>query len=245
MTSRRPCLRSTQAKTEVVSLMSNEEYNIVAIIPMKPLSEGKSRLARSLTPEERANISAGMLRRVLVALRGASIDPIWVVGGDERVRNMARNNGGLWLEELGRNLNDTLGKAIQQAFEREKSALYIAGDLPFVKPSDIHSFVQASRGAGNVTLAPARRDGGTNAILVPFGTFFKPELGRRSFSKHLSQAAKLETSVAIAYSPGLGLDMDVVDDLESYQHMEPGLLDRLMRASGSVPASRADGNPRG
>ena len=217
--------------------MSNQEYNIAGIIPMKPLSEGKSRLSRDLTADERASISAGMLRRVLVALGGASIDPIWVVGGDERVKHMTRNNGGLWFEELGRNLNDTLGKAIEQAFERGKSALYIAGDLPFVKPSDIHSFIQASRGVGNVTLAPARRDGGTNAILVPHGVPFKPELGRRSFSKHLKQAAKLETSVAIAYSPGLGLDLDVVDDLESYQHMEPGLLERLMRASGTVPSS--------
>ena len=213
--------------------MSNQEYDIAAIIPMKPLTEGKSRLSRSLSPEERASISAGMLRRVLVALRGATIDPIWVVGGDDRIKHMTRNNGGMWFEEMGRNLNDTLGKAIEHAFERDKSALYIAGDLPFVKPSDIHSFIQASRGAGNVTLAPARRDGGTNAILVPMGVNFKPELGRRSFSKHLNQAAKLETSVAIAYSPGLGLDLDVVDDLESYQHMEPGLLDRLIRASGS------------
>ena len=209
--------------------MSNQEYSIAAIIPMKPLSEGKSRLARSLTPDQRARISAGMLRRVLLALRGASVDSIWVVGGDDRVKNLARNQGGMWFEEMGRNLNDTLAKAIDQAFERDKSALYIAGDLPFVKPSDIHSFIQASRGAGNVTLAPARRDGGTNAILVPQGVGFKPELGRRSVSKHLRQAAKLETSVAIAYSPGLGLDLDVVDDLESYQHMEPGLLERLMR----------------
>ncbi len=212
----------------MVAEMPNQEYNVAAIIPMKPLSEGKSRLARGLTPNQRANISAGMLHRVLVALRGASIDPIWVVGGDEQVRHMARNQGGMWFEEMGRNLNDTLAKAIDQAFERGKSALYIAGDLPFVKPSDIHSFIQASRGAGNVTLAPARRDGGTNAILVPNGIPFKPELGRRSFSKHLRQAANLETSVAIAYSPGLGLDLDIVDDLESYQHMEPGLLERLM-----------------
>lgn len=209
--------------------MSNQEYSIAGIIPMKPLSEGKSRLARNLTPEQRAGISAGMLRRVLVALRGAAIDPIWVVGGDERVKNMARNQGGMWFEEMGRNLNDTLSKAFDHAFERDKAALYIAGDLPFVKPSDIHSFIQASRGAGNVTLAPARRDGGTNAILVPQGVPFKPELGRRSFSKHLRQAAKLETSVAIAYSVGLGMDLDVADDLESYQHIEPGLLERLMR----------------
>ena len=110
-------------------------------------------------------------------------------GGDERVKHLARNLGGLWFEEMGRNLNDTLDKAFEQAFRRGKSALYIAGDLPFIKPSDIHSFIQASRGAGNVTLAPARRDNGTNAMLIPHGVNFKPELGRRSFNKHLSQAA--------------------------------------------------------
>ena len=217
---------------------SNQAYDIVAIVPMKPLSQGKSRLARTLSPEQRANISIGMLRRVLIALKGASIDPVWVVGGDDRVMRLARNQGGIWHEEMGRDLNDTLGKAIEQAFRRGNSALYIAGDLPFVKPSDIHSFIQASRGAGNVTLAPARRDGGTNAMLIPHGIGFQPELGRRSFSKHLSQAAKLETSVAIAYSPGLGLDLDLVDDLESYQHMEPGLIERLMQGNGGQEAGR-------
>ncbi len=223
-------------------MMSNPEHDIIAIVPMKRLAEGKSRLARTLTPEERANISIGMLRRVLVALRGASIELVWVVGGDERVKNMARNQGGIWHEEMGRNLNDTLQKAIEQAFLQGKSALYIAGDLPFVKPSDIHSFIQASRGGGNVTLAPARRDGGTNAMLIPHGVMFKPELGRRSFSKHLSQAGRLETSVAISYSPGLGLDLDIVDDLDSYQHMEPGLIERLTQFSGGVsrPPARAE-----
>ena len=219
----------------MVSEMCNQEFEITGIVPMKRLTDGKSRLARALSPEQRANISVGMLRRVMVALRGASIDPIWVVGGDDRVKNFARNQGGIWFEELGRNLNDTVGKAIEQAFVRGNSALYIAGDLPFVKPSDIHSFIQASRGAGNVTLAPARRDGGTNAMLIPCNVPFSPELGRQSFSKHLAQAARLETSVAIAYSPGLGYDLDVVDDLESYQHMEPGLVERLLQGIVAPP----------
>ncbi len=215
--------------------MSNQEYDIIGIVPMKPLSDGKSRLARALSPEQRANLSVGMLRRVMVALKGASIDPIWVVGGDDRVKNFARNQGGIWFEELGRNLNDTIGKAIEQAFLRGKSALYVASDLPFVKPSDIHSFIQASRSVGNVTLAPARRDGGTNAMLIPHNVPFKPTLGRQSFTKHLAQAARLETSVAIAYSPGLGFDLDVVDDLESYEHMEPGLVERLLMGIGATP----------
>ena len=72
-----------------IPAMLNEENNVIAIVPMKRLSDGKSRLARSLTSEQRAELTLGMLRRVLVALTGASIDLVWVVGGDQRVRNVA------------------------------------------------------------------------------------------------------------------------------------------------------------
>ena len=114
----------------------------------------------------------------------------WVVGGDTRVRNVTRNASGVWLEEMGRNLNDTLGKSFDRAFERGHSAMYIASDLPFLKASDVHSVLQASRQQDNISLAPARRDEGTNAILVPYGIPFRPELGPRSFIKHMSQAGR-------------------------------------------------------
>jgi 2-phospho-L-lactate guanylyltransferase len=213
--------------------MVTDSLNVIAIVPMKPLSMGKSRLGQTLTAEQRADLALGMLRRVLLAIKAASVDTIWVVGGDERVCNMTRNLGGQCLEELGKDLNDTLKKAFELAFEQGKSALYVAGDLPFLKPVDIHSMMQSSRRQGNVTLAPARRDGGTNAILVPHGVPLQPELGHGSFMKHLTQAARLEASVAINSSPGLGFDLDVVDDLEAFQHMEPGLLERLSTAPKS------------
>ena len=213
--------------------MVTDSENVIAIVPMKPLSKGKSRLGKTLSAEQRADLALGMLRRVLLAIKAASIETIWVVGGDERVRRMTRNLGGNWIEELGIDLNDTLKKAFELAFEQGSSALYIAGDLPFLKPGDIHSMVQSSRRQGNVTLAPARRDGGTNAIMVPRGVPLQPELGQGSFMKHLIQAARLETSVAINSSLGLGFDLDVVDDLETFQHMEPGLLERLTTAPKS------------
>ena len=87
-----------------------------------------------------------------------------------------------------------------------------------------------------MTLAPARRDGGTNGIVVPNGTPFSPELGQRSFAKHLSQAASKGISVAICYSQGLGFDLDTIDDLETYEHMEPGLLERLVHRWNQGPA---------
>ena len=215
--------------------MVTEANNVIAIIPMKPLSEGKYRLSQDLTSDQRADLVLGLLRRVIVAIRGAGMDTIWVVGGDERVNELTHLLGVDRLEELGTDLNDTLKKAFSLAFEHGKSALFVAGDLPFLKPADIHSMMQASRSQGNVTLAPARRDGGTNSILVPLGVPLEPELGSASFMKHLTQAAQLETSVAINSSQGLGFDLDVVDDLETFQHMEPGLLERLSEELRSGP----------
>ena len=207
--------------------MMEEQPMVVPIIPMKPLAEGKSRLSRFLTPEQRADLSLGMLRRVILAVKGAALDVFWVVGGDSRVRNLTRNSDGLWIEDLARNLNDTVAKSFESALAQGFSVMYLPGDLPFVKPSDIHSLLRSSARQRNITLAPAKRDGGTNGILVPRGLPFRPALGRRSFSTHLSQAASMGVSVAICYSPGLGYDLDTIDDLESYEHMEPGLLQRL------------------
>jgi 2-phospho-L-lactate guanylyltransferase len=208
--------------------MSQGEESIVAIVPMKPLANSKTRLAHRFSPGQRADLVMAMLRRVIMAIRGTSISMLWIVGGDQRVRSMAGNLDGLWLEELGRNLNDTLGKAFEQAFERGSSALYVAGDLPFLKASDLHTMLQASRRRQNITLAPARRDGGTNAMLLPLGVAFRPQLGPSSFTKHISRAAALEISVAICSSPGLGLDLDTTEDLETYERMEPGFLGRLV-----------------
>ena len=207
------------------NLKGNE--SIVAIVPMKPLANSKTRLAHRFSPGQRAGLVMGMLSRVVSAIQGASISKLWVVGGDQQVRDMAEKFGCLWLEELGCDLNDTLGKAFDRAFQGNDSALYVAGDLPFLKPSDLHSLLQASRRRQNITLAPARRDGGTNAMLLPLGVAFRPQLGPSSFTKHLSQAAALEISVAICSSPGLGLDLDTTEDMKSFEHMEPGFLARL------------------
>ena len=210
--------------------MLEKEESFIAIIPMKPLVDSKTRLAQRFSPTQRASLAMGMLEHVISAIQDASVPQVWVVGGDQQVRDMAEKFGCPWMEELGCGLNDTLGKAFDIAFRQDASALYVAGDLPFLKPGDLHSLLQASRRRKNVTLAPARRGGGTNAMLLPPGVAFRPQLGPSSFTKHLSQAAALEISVAICSSPGLGLDLDTTEDLETYERMEPGFLERLAAA---------------
>jgi len=228
--------------------MSVDESSVIPIIPMKPLADCKTRLSRQLTAAERGDLVIGMLRRVLLAIKGASIDVFWVVGGDWRIRNLARNFDGLWMEDLGRNLNDTVDKSFDKASQRGYSALYLPGDLPFLKPSDLTSLIRSAGQGRNIVLAPARRDNGTNGILIPPGLAFKPELGNRSFAKHLGQAGKLGISVAICYSEGLGFDLDILEDLEFFEQKEPGLQQRL--TPGKTPATldelpvlRSEGDP--
>ena len=218
--------------------------DLVGIIPMKPLPEGKRRLASGLTSGQRAILILTMLRRVIKVLQGASVDPIWVVGGDEQIIQLARNSGSLWLEDPGRSLNDTLNKSFDRAFQENRSALYIPGDLPFVKASDIHHLVAASRHLNNITLAPAARDGGTNGIVVPVGSRFRTELGRHSFTKHVAQTSRLGIPIAIFYSSGLSMDLDTMDDLESYRQLDHSLFQSLNSPSIQSPIRFGDRGDR-
>ena len=205
----------------------NEQGGLTAVIPMKPLIDGKSRLAGVFTDEQRGDLVIGMLTTVIDAIKGAGVDTFIIVGGDERVAKVGEETGGKWIQDPGTDLNDTLKTVFAQILNSGQSALFLAGDLPFLKSADVYSLIRTSGNQKNIALAPAKKDGGTNGILVPPGIEFEPQMGQRSFAKHLAQAAAAEKSVAIETSDGLGCDLDTTDDLNAYVYMEPGLLERL------------------
>ncbi|MFL2645773.1 MAG: 2-phospho-L-lactate guanylyltransferase [Dehalococcoidia bacterium] len=205
----------------------NEHGGLTAVIPMKPLIDGKSRLAGVFTDEQRGDLVIGMLTTVIDAIKGAGVDSFIIVGGDERVAKVGEETGGKWIQDPGTDLNDTLKTVFAQILNSGQSALFLAGDLPFLKSADVYSLIRTSGNQKNIALAPAKKDGGTNGILVPPGIEFEPQMGQRSFAKHLAQAAAAEKSVAIETSDGLGCDLDTTDDLNAYVYMEPGLLERL------------------
>ena len=125
-----------------------ENTGIITIVPMKPLSESKSRLAKSFSQEDREELSLGLLRRVTEAVKASSIGDLWVVGGDARVRDAARNVGGQWIEEMGQDLNDTLGKAFERAFE------LASAEVPIVDPIKIDNKIISALPQPGETVAP-------------------------------------------------------------------------------------------
>ena len=199
----------------------------VAVIPMKPPCVSKSRLASELSPRQRVALSLNMFKRVVQASVESSIDQVWVIGGDEAVKETCARLGARWRVDKGKDLNDTLVRAFEIAFESDLTPLYLPADLPFLTPDDVSGVVAASEGGRRLTLSPARRDGGTNAIIVPKGCHFRPELGVDSFRRHRHQATALGLCVSIFDSLGLGLDLDTVDDINTFQEIEAGLLERL------------------
>ena len=115
------------------------------------------------------------------------------------------------------------------ASERSLVPIYLPADLPFITSSDVASLVEASDHGQKLTLAPAHRDRGTNSIVVPQDSGFKPALGIRSYEKHRVQARTLGISTAICDRPGLGLDLDTYEDMEACELRDPGILSRLTR----------------
>ena len=223
--------------------------SVIAIVPMKPLSQGKSRLSPRLNPAQREALSGNLLQQVLRAVWGSrhavpgngSVEQAWVVGGDPGVKRLAAAEGAAWYEEDGGDINETLGLAFRRALDEGRTALFLPGDLPFLKPTDVYGILEASGKAKNVTLAPARLGGGTNGILVPPGLTqpFHPQLGIGSFQRHLSQAGSLGLPVALYYSPGLAFDLDTAEDLEAGEFIAPGLTARLTGDEKPAPHGQA------
>ena len=211
--------------------------SIVAVVPMKPLSQSKTRLASVLSQRERVNLSLAMFGRVVGAAYQA-LGAVWVVGGDDAVRKAAERIGAVWHEDPGKDLNDSLKFALDRACNAEVSAIYLPADLPFVTSADIEKVVQASGEGETLTLSPAQQDGGTNAMLIPRCASFPPLLGKDSFNRHKRQAASLGIPYAVCLTEGLGLDLDTPDDLAQCDSLRPGFLSSL--AFESAPSQKCD-----
>src|SRR5512146_2574827 len=105
-----------------------------AIVPVKPLRRGKSRLAEVLTDEERTFINYTMLKNTLKALKATrEVDHILVVSRDPGALALARDFDAKTLQEDGQsdNLNLALKRAtvVAQLYAAQR-VLVVTADLP-------------------------------------------------------------------------------------------------------------------
>ena len=208
---------------------------VTAIVPMKPLDESKTRLRDHLGIDERAELSAVMLAKVLAALRDSEISATVVVGGDARVREIADCHNAAWSRDEFNDLNLAVSEAFDRVWDSGGAAAYIPGDLPMLTDSEVYGLVELASQTSGITICPAH-DGGTNALVVPADLGFAPRLGTQSHMKHRGLAESLSIEFRELWTPGFELDVDTIDDLRSCLHRLPSHIQGLVRPFG------ADGN---
>ncbi|MBM3939989.1 MAG: 2-phospho-L-lactate guanylyltransferase [SAR202 cluster bacterium] len=206
--------------------MSNEAPPLRVIVPMKPIANGKRRLAAGVPDPTREALAAMMLHHVVGTVTAAlGNGACWVIGGDAYVRRLAREAGGTWLDDHGADLNGTVLHGMLRAYEEgSAAALFLPADLPMATPDDIHAIVAASDGLTRPVGVEATNDGGTNALLIPAGLDVTPALGHRSYSRHRMAVERAGSRLTPAPAFGLVFDLDEPDDLAYAKANIPGFV---------------------
>lgn len=189
---------------------------IVAVIPMKPLSLAKRRLANLLPQPELQALVRAMLCDVLKAVHASGqVDKSFVVTADPAIAAIANKYGaGHILEDSPVGLNDAVTLAARHIEKlNSETMLVLPGDVPLVTAAEIDELVLLSRNHG-LGIVAAHDGDGTNALLLaPPGAIF-PSFGVGSFARHLTAAEAAGIEVVACKFIGLGRDIDTRKDLE-------------------------------
>jgi 2-phospho-L-lactate guanylyltransferase len=186
-----------------------------ALVPVKPLAAGKSRLAGRLPREALERLALAMLGDLVEALRGVrELDRVAVATPDPRVAREAEALGAEALLREDPGLNPALDGAARALAERGLTALLVVlGDVPGARPEELSSLFGALRAAGGrgVVLAPSR-DGGTSALLRAPWDAIPNRFGPESAAAHRALAREAGLPYRELALPSLAVDLDRPED---------------------------------
>jgi 2-phospho-L-lactate/phosphoenolpyruvate guanylyltransferase len=196
---------------------------IWAIVPVKPLSRGKSRLATVLNDHERTELNRLLLERTLrTLLELKEVEEVLVVSRDSSALAMAREMGARTVQEDGAPaLNTALKRAtvVAQVYA-SRGVLVIPADLPLLAPADVLALLERATDPPVVVIAPDRREKGTNALLLAPSNLIEYDFGGDSFQRHCARARRAGARLEIVNLPSLGLDLDFPEDLELVRQLQ-------------------------
>lgn len=208
-----------------------------AIVPVKPLRRGKSRLAGVLSEEERTQLNHSMLGHTLKMLSEVpEVDQTMVVSRDPAALALAREFQARTLQEDGSPLlNTALQRAtvVAQAYAVE-AVLILPADLPLIAPKDIQAIIDRGKKPPVMVICPDRRGTGTNALLVSPPGLIDYSFGVGSFQRHCDRATRQSIALEIVNLPSVALDLDLPEDLEYLQKFETSQIEPLLFEKKSI-----------
>jgi len=193
-----------------------------AVVPVKGLTESKTRLSTYLQGDRRRILVEALLDDVLSSIiRSKSYRTIMVVSPDENVGSRIRSQDVSFLKQTGTGLNRAVEQANRLAtLGHARSLTTVLADIPLVEPADFKEFVGLGSPGRRVVMAPSKK-GGTNLMLTSPPGVISPSYGRWSYSKHLRQA-QAEGLTAYSVSNGrISFDIDTMSDLVELRRLDP------------------------
>lgn len=197
--------------------------SIWAIVPVKPLRLGKSRLSGVLSDNERATLNRRFLEQTLDTLRNTrEISQVLVISRDPAALAVARQYGARTVHEDGTpNLNSALARATLLARQyASRGVLVLPADLPLITKEDLSYFLEFVSRPPCVVISPDRHDNGTNALLVSPGGMIACDFGHGSFQRHCDAAILAGAKLKIVRNERIMLDLDTPDDLEELKRID-------------------------
>jgi 2-phospho-L-lactate guanylyltransferase len=216
-----------------------------ALVPVKRLTTGKSRLLPELGREQLEALSLAMLEDVIEALQAApSVDRVAVVTPDRTVALAADSFGAEPLLLADPGLNPSL-EAAARALDLAPSEplLVVLGDVAGATAGDIEILfevlrpppveldtkltpatsqkISAAADPGAVALAPSN-DGGTAALLRRPHDAIPPHFGPGSAKLHRQAAARAGVAYTEVSVASLATDLDCPEDIELFLQTEVG-----------------------
>ncbi len=197
-----------------------------AIVPVKPLRRGKSRLAGALSEDERTELNRTLLQHTLQTLSELKeLEEVLVISRDPQALTIARNYGARTVREDGQpELNTALKRAtvIAQVYAT-RGVLVLPADLPLISRIDVLTLIERAGEPPVVVIAPDRHEKGTNALLISPSGLIEYDFGENSFQRHCEMVRKAGARLEVVNLPSLGLDLDVPEDLELIRNMEKSM----------------------
>jgi 2-phospho-L-lactate guanylyltransferase len=191
---------------------------IVAVVPVRSLRHGKTRLSPVLGKEARETLQRAIADRVVTAaVDSGLIETILVVSPESEALEWAGQCGPVVVAvaqpERRPGLNGAIDAGREWALDRGASTLVsLFADLPLIVPHDIRGLMARNE---PVVLGADRRGEGTNALLLRLagrGSEFRFAFGDGSLAKHLKEARRLGLNATLYDAPGIAFDLDTPDD---------------------------------
>ena len=189
---------------------------IWALVPIKQLTEAKTRLAGAMDATHRRELVLAMAQDVLAALvESEALSRVVIVSGIADIDRMLAVPGASTFDPRpARGLNPELEYAADWAHgQGARQVLIVHADLPALTGKTIRNFLNPPAAAGLLRIAASKEGTGTNMLLSSLPLPAPLQFGKGSLSKFEAIATSNGIAIETRRDPLLAADIDELADL--------------------------------